>query len=128
MHWTVSLTSEIDDTIARLQAIREALRRGDRRRITAWNDAAADDRRRLLEAQLAGGPLVELRASVPNRPGVIAQIALELGRAGVNITDMALYPAADMKDGVVALWIAGEGAASRVEQLVAELGIPVARA
>ena len=44
----------------------------------------------MLEAQLAGGPLFELRASVPNRPGVIAQLALELGRAGVNITDMAL--------------------------------------
>jgi len=26
----------------------------------------------------------------------VAQIALELGRAGVNITDMALYPASDM--------------------------------
>ena len=44
---------------------------------------------------------------MPNRPGVIAQLALELGRAGVNITDMALYPAADMSEGVVALWIAG---------------------
>ena len=33
---------------------------------------AAADRRRLLEAQLAGGELFELRASVPNRPGVVA--------------------------------------------------------
>ena len=45
---------------------------------------------------------------MPNRPGVVAQLALELGRAGVNITDMALYPAADMSEGVVALWISGE--------------------
>jgi prephenate dehydrogenase len=95
--------------------------------VTAWNDDAAEDRRRLLESQLAGGPLFELRASVPNRPGVIAQLALELGRAGVNITDMALYPADDMSEGVVALWIAGEQNARRAQELVSQLGFPVAR-
>jgi prephenate dehydrogenase len=65
---------------------------------------------------------------VPNRPGVIAQLALELGRAGVNIADMALYPAPDMSEGVVALWIAGEAPAERAEALVGRLGFPVARA
>jgi prephenate dehydrogenase len=65
---------------------------------------------------------------VPNRPGVIAQLALELGRAGVNITDMALYPAPDMTEGVVALWVAGEEPARRTEELVGQLGYPVARA
>jgi hypothetical protein len=58
---------------------------------------------------------------------VVAQLALELGRAGVNITDMALYPAGDMSEGVVALWISGERAARRAEELVAGLGFPVAR-
>jgi prephenate dehydrogenase len=72
--------------------------------------------------------LFELRASVPNQPGVVAQLALELGRAGVNITDMALYPAPDMSEGVVALWIAGEEQAERAEELVGRLGFPVARA
>ncbi len=123
-----ALAARIDDTIARLTAVRDALAAADATRIADWNDGAADDRRRLLEAQLAGGPLFELRASVPNRPGVIAQLALELGRAGVNITDMALYPAPDMSEGVVALWIAGEEEARRTEDLVGKLGFPVARA
>ncbi len=123
-----AIATRIDDTIARLSEVREALTAADATRIAAWNDGAADDRRRLLEAQLAGGPLFELRASVPNRPGVVAQLALELGRAGVNITDMALYPAADMSEGVVALWIAGEQEARRTEELVGKLGFPVARA
>jgi prephenate dehydrogenase len=123
-----ALIAGIDDTIARLHAVREALDAADAPRITDWNDGAADDRRRLLEAQLAGGPLFELRASVPNQPGVVAQLALELGRAGVNITDMALYPAPDMSDGVIALWIAGEEQARRTEELVTTLGFPVARA
>jgi prephenate dehydrogenase len=123
-----ALAAGIDETIARLNQVRDALEAGDDARITDWNDGAAADRRRLLEAQLAGGPLFELRASVPNRPGVVAQLALELGRAGVNITDMALYPAPDMSEGVVALWIAGEEHARRTEELVGELGFPVARA
>src|SRR5450755_4631614 len=123
-----ALAAGLDDTISRLVAVREALAAGDADRITAWNEQAAADRRRLLEGQLAGGPLYELRVSVPNRPGVIAQLSLELGRAGVNITDMALYPAADMSEGVVALWIAGEGPALRADELVASLGFPVARA
>ncbi len=123
-----ALATEIEDAIARLTGVRDALAAGDGDWIKAWNDAAADDRRRLLEAQLAGGPVFELRASVPNRPGVIAQLALELGRAGVNIADMALYPAPDMSEGVVALWIAGEAATARAEERLAGLGFPVARA
>jgi prephenate dehydrogenase len=123
-----ALIAGIDDTIARLGHVREALAVADAAAVTDWNDAAANDRRRLLEAQLAGGPLFELRASVPNQPGVVAQLALELGRAGVNITDMALYPAPDMSEGVIALWIAGEEQARRTEELVATLGFPVARA
>ncbi len=122
-----ALVAEIDGAVKRLGAIRASLAGADAEAITAWNDAAAADRRRLLEAQLAGGELFELRASVPNRPGVVAQLALELGRAGVNITDMALYPASDMSDGVVALWIAGDRAAARAQALVSGLGFPVAR-
>jgi prephenate dehydrogenase len=122
-----SLGAEIDETVSRLQSIRAALAAGDAGTLTAWNEGAATDRRRLLDRQLAGAPLFELRASVPNRPGVVARIALELGRAGVNITDMALYPAADMTEGVVALWISGKPESERAAQLVAGLGFPVAR-
>jgi prephenate dehydrogenase len=122
-----TLAAQIDATITRLSEVREALLSGDADALTMWNDEAASDRRKLLEAQLAGGPVFELRASVPNRPGVVAQLALELGRAGVNIADMALYPAPDMSEGVVALWIAGERPADRAQALISELGFPVAR-
>ncbi|HEY2160500.1 MAG TPA: prephenate dehydrogenase/arogenate dehydrogenase family protein [Solirubrobacteraceae bacterium] len=123
-----ALAGGLDRAIAALEAFRDALRDGDAERITAWNDDAAADRRRLLEAQLAGAELFELRASVPNRPGVVATLALELGRAGVNIADMALYPAPDMTEGVVALWISGHDAAERAQELIGALGFPVVRA
>jgi prephenate dehydrogenase len=122
-----AVVERIDDTVRRLEDVRAALEAGDAGAVAAWNAQARDDRRELLEAELAGGPVHELRVSVPNQPGVIASMALELGRAGINITDMALYPAADMRDGVVALWITGDDAADRAEGLVAGLGLPVAR-
>ena len=72
-----------------------------------------------------GGPVHELRLTVPNRPGIVAQVALELGRAGVNILDMALAPASDMKTGAMTLWIAGDAQAERARELIAGLGFPV---
>jgi prephenate dehydrogenase len=123
-----ALVEQLDGVIGRLGAVRDALATADANAISTWNDAARDDRRRLLEAQSAGGPLHELRVSVPNEPGVVATLALQLGKAGVNITDMALYPAPDHREGVVALWIAGEEPAERALALVAGQGFPVARA
>ena len=122
-----ALVARIDDVRDRLEQVRELLAARDGEAVAAWNDGAAGDRRRLLEAGLAGGPVHELRVSVPNQPGVIAQLALALGRAGVNITDMALYPAEDMRSGRVALWIAGDDPAQRAEELVVGLGYPVTR-
>jgi prephenate dehydrogenase len=123
-----ALVTEIDGTLERLQAVRSALAAADTDAIAAWNDAARGHREALLGGGLAGGPLHELRASVPNRPGVVAEIALALGRAGVNIVDMTLSPSPDGSQGVVALWVQGDAAAGRAEELIAALAIPVARA
>jgi prephenate dehydrogenase len=94
--------------------------------VTAWNDAAREDRAAVLDAAGDAGPLHELRASVPNRPGVIADIALALGRAGVNIADMALSPSPDNSQGVVSLWVSGDEQAGQALALIAGLGFPVA--
>jgi prephenate dehydrogenase len=123
-----TLIAGIDELAKRLEDVRAALEAGDAKAVTAWNERARADRQALLQAGLAGGPAHELRASVPNRPGVIAEIALALGRAGVNITDMVLSPSEDNRQGVVALWIGGEEHAARAQSLIADLGFPVVRA
>ena len=123
-----SLVAAIDDAPARLATVRTALEQGDGAAVAEWNDDAREDRRRLLEADLAGGVVTELRVSVPNRPGVVAEVALALGRASINIVDMALYPAPDRSSGYIVLWIAGEDRATDAEALIAGLGLPVARA
>jgi len=123
-----ALSRALDDAVRRLEEVRSALTARDAGALAAWNDGAREDRRRLLEADLAGGPVHELRATVPNRPGVVADVALALGRAAVNIRDMALHPAPDHSTGVIALWIAGDERAREAETVLAGLGFPVARA
>ena len=121
-----AIANEVDGVVERLQDVAKALRDADEGRIRAWNDAAREDRRRLLDAGLEGGPAVELRLSVPNRPGIVAQVALALGRAGVNIVDLALAPAPDMRSGSMTLWVAGEDDAVRAKHLIEDLGFPAA--
>jgi prephenate dehydrogenase len=120
-----ALVASIDELVNGLSEVRATLVAADAAGVTAWNERARRNREALLGASLTGGAAHELRVSVPNRPGVIADIALALGREGVNIADMALSPSADNSQGVVALWISGEERAQRARELIAELGFPV---
>ncbi len=122
-----AVAAEIESVAERLRNAAELIRAGDADAVAAWQQEAAVRRRALLEAELAGGPLQELRVLVPNRPGIVAEIALALGRAGVNIEDMALYPAADMRSGAISLFVAGDEEAERAQGLVRELGHDVSR-
>jgi prephenate dehydrogenase len=121
-----AVAAAIDSVGERLAVAAELIRTGDPAAVADWQRAAREDRRRLLEFELAGGELRELRLAVPNRPGTVAEIALALGRAGVNIEDMALYPAADMRTGAVSLWVAGEKQTARAAEVVRTLGHAVA--
>ena len=123
-----ALVASIDDFVNGLSEVRATLAAGDASAVTAWNECARRNREALLGVGLTGGAAHELRVSVPNRPGVIADIALALGREGVNIADMALSASADNSQGVVALWIDGDERAGRAQELIAELGFPVVRA
>jgi prephenate dehydrogenase len=123
-----ALVESVDDFSLRLAHVRAMLLAGERDAVTAWNDAARASREAVLGVGLVGGAVHELRAAVPNRPGVIADIALALGRAGVNIADMALSPSEDNRQGVVSLWIGGDEEATQALELISGLGIPVTRA
>jgi prephenate dehydrogenase len=119
-----AIVEEIRGFRRELERVEDWLASGE---VAGWNDRAREDRRALLESDAAGGPVHELRLTVPNRPGIVARVALALGKAGVNIVDMALAPAADMRSGAMTLWIAGDDQAARAAELIGELGFPVAR-
>ncbi len=118
--------AEIDAVVARLQEASDLVRSGDHEALSRWQEAAREDRRTMLEAELPDSPLIELRVAVENRPGTVAEIALALGHAGVNIEDMSLFPAADQRTGAISLWIAGLDEARRAGEIVADLGHTVA--
>lgn len=120
-----SVADGIDRLVERLNAAAAVLRGGDRGQIAEWHADAAEARRGLLESELVGGALRELQIVVENRPGTVAEIALALGSAGVNIEDMALAPAADNQTGAISLWIAGDDEANRGAQVVRGLGYTV---
>jgi prephenate dehydrogenase len=117
-----ALGGQIDDLVRRLGEVRELLEDGD---LGAWQQRAARQRAALLEVGLMGRSVREIRAAVPNKPGVVARLALALGRAGINITDMSLAPEADNRTGIIALWV-GSADADRAIELVSGLGYPAA--
>ena len=117
-----AVAESVDSVAERLRQAAELIRSGDREALAAWHAAAGDDRRRLLEAESEAGPLRELRIVVANKPGTIAELALALGEAGVNIEDMALHPAPDMTSGAVSVWVGGDEQAAKAEELVRQLG------
>jgi prephenate dehydrogenase len=117
-----AVADSVDSVGERLREAARLIREGDREALAAWHGAAGEARRRLLEAESEAGPLRELRIVVANKPGTIAELALALGEAGVNIEDMALHPAPDMTSGAVSLWVAGDEQAAKAEELVRGLG------
>jgi prephenate dehydrogenase len=117
-----AVAAGLDSVGERLREAASLIRSGDRDAVGAWHAAAADDRRRLVDAEFGGGDLRELRIGVENRPGTVAEIALALGHAQVNIEDMALYPAPDMRTGAISLWVAGVEEAERAAEIVRGLG------
>jgi prephenate dehydrogenase len=117
-----AVADSVESAARRLEEAARLIRAGDGAEIAAWQAAAAVDRAALIESGSSSGPLLELRIVVANRPGTMAELALALGEAGVNIEDMALHPAPDMTSGAVSLWVAGEEQARRAAELVRGLG------
>jgi prephenate dehydrogenase len=117
-----AIADEVEATAVRLGEVARMLRDRDGAALRSWNESARDDRRRLLEAELAGEAVHELRVTVPNRPGIVAALAVALGRGGVNIDDMALAPAPDNRSGAVTFWVSGAAAADRARKLIEEQG------
>ena len=120
-----AVAGAIDAAIEGLQAAKEVISGGDPEAIRQWQEAAASSRASLSAIESAGAPTHAIRILVPNRPGVLADVALALGKDGVNIADMSLEPAPDMSSGAITIWVAGEGEARRAAHSIEALGFQV---
>jgi len=117
-----ALAYQLERVIERLSDVRERLLNGEDLR--AWQAAAGEQRKLLVDRALTGGELVELRTVVPNRPGAIAQLALAFSAAGVNIADISVAPLPGGATGMVGWWVPLEQA-REASAVVAEQGIEV---
>ncbi len=132
--WADILLSNRDAVLAEtrrhqdeLAHVEGALERGDRQWLEEFFGTAAQGRERLLaQEEAAGGDVVRVTVEVPNRPGVLSEIATVLGHAHINIEDLHLSPArADEPFGTLSLDIAGDAAVARAIDLIRDRGYRV---
>ena len=112
---------------AELADVEEALRGGDRSWLEAFFARAAEGRERLMATdEASGGESTRVVIEVPNRPGVLSEIATALGHAHINIEDLNLVPAvAGEPAGTLTIVVDGEVSARKATELVGERGYRV---
>jgi prephenate dehydrogenase len=109
----------IQDQTRRLEEVVTALDGGDREWLESFMQGAAVGRARLREAEpeVLDEPW-RLVVAMPNRLGVISEIATILGHAHVNIEDLSLRSGAGADEGELSVVVTGQAAAARAQEAV----------
>lgn len=99
--------------------IAAALEAGDEAFLATFIQKAADNRNRMLEAEhLAPADLYVLKVPVPDQPGILSQVMVVLGNAGINIDDLSFHRISVEQGAVLSLVVSGWETSNRaVEQL-----------
>jgi prephenate dehydrogenase len=122
----LAVAAAIDDQVARLEEVRDAVAAADREWLASFMRGAAAGRARLREAPAEA--LAEpwrVVVAMPNRPGVISEVATILGHAHINIEDLSLRSGAGEDAGELSVVVAGAPIAERARSLVADRGYTV---
>jgi prephenate dehydrogenase len=118
-----SLLEALGDFGEALDDVGAALREGDREWLLRFMGEASEARARLRAAQDAEpAEPRRLVVAIPNRPGVISEIATALGHAHINIEDLHLRPGPPEGEGELELVVDGPDAAREAVRLVTGRG------
>ncbi len=107
-----AITAVLDDYAEHVAALRGALAGPDDEGLREVLDRARAARRSLPGKEVPSGTLVELLVAIPDRPGVLAEVATTVGAVPVNIEDLSIEHAAEGGRGQLRLLIAGTEAAA----------------
>jgi len=100
--------------VENIQRITRALDEGDEEFLSEMIIQAADKRNRMLEAEhLAPSELFVVKVPVPDRPGVLSDVTVALGNAGINIDDLSFHRISVDLGGVLSLVVSGGDTAGR---------------
>jgi len=121
-----AIVEALDAYLRALGKVRDSVAAGRSDELLHILETARAARRSLPVGAAEAGPLVELRIPVPDRPGVVAEVATLAGRLGVNISDLEIAHSMEGPGGVMVLVVAEAGAGAFEDALIAA-GFTVAR-
>lgn len=106
-----------------IERITRALDDGDEEFLSEMIIQAAEKRNRMLEAEhLAPSELFVVKVPVPDRPGVLSDVTVALGNAGINIDDLSFHRISVDLGGVLSLVVSGGENADRAVATLKERG------
>jgi len=105
-----AIVASLDEYLAALQQVRALVAGADRDGLLDLLERARAARRNLPVGMPVGTELVELRVPVPDRPGVLAEVATVAFELGVNIVDFEVAHSAEGSSGVLVLVVPAAGA------------------
>ncbi|MBN2204978.1 MAG: prephenate dehydrogenase/arogenate dehydrogenase family protein [Thermoleophilia bacterium] len=112
-----------------LQQVLEALAANDGARLGESIARAAEHRERMLAVgDLAAGDLYRIVVPIADRPGVLKEIMVALGDAGINVEDLALHHMSAELGGSLTVYVQGEEVCRRAAHVLGGLGYDVATA
>ncbi len=112
-----------------LQDVLEALAANDGPRLGESIACAAEHRERMLAVgDLAPGDLYRVVVPIADQPGVLKEIMVALGDAGINVEDLALHHMSAELGGSLTVYVQGEEVCRRTAHVLGALGYDVATA
>ncbi len=120
-----AIVAVLDDYRERIGSLRSLLSVGDDVGLRRELADARAARRALPGKESVTGVLVELHLPIPDRPGVIAEVATGVGSVAVNIEDIAVEHDPEGGRGTLRLAIVGEEQAARARAALESRGYDV---
>jgi prephenate dehydrogenase len=118
--WLGEALQEHREKIDRIAAAVEA---GDEEALSTMITEAAAHRNRMLEAEnLAPSELFVVKVPVFDKPGVLSQVTVALGNAGINIEDLTFHRISVEQGGVLSLVVSGSEIGDSAVELLRGLG------
>jgi prephenate dehydrogenase len=111
------VAAAIDRYAARLAGLRDAVRSGRGEEVERTFATAKDARLALAAKPQVKTGVAVLQIPVPDRPGVLADVAAAVGEAGVNIEDLQIVHSPEGGRGMVHLTVAATAAERAAEAL-----------
>lgn len=120
-----AIVAVLDDYRERIGALRSVLAVADDGGLRRTLADARAARRSLPGKETVTGRLVELHLSIPDQPGVFAEVTTTVGLAGVNIEDIGVEHAPEGGRGLLRLAILGPRNAAKARVALEAIGYEV---